>query len=444
MSEVNKALSLERFQAIIREKTISDKDGNFDKEVFSRFLPLLQELYPDAFKVLEAERVNEFGILLRWKGKDSSLKPVVTMAHHDVVDAKDSEWEHPPFAAEVHDGVLWGRGTIDTKCIVSAILESMERLIKEGFVPERDVYFASSNCEEVGGDTMIKIADLFKERNIEPYFVLDEGGAIMKSLPMGIKTPFAMVALSEKGWATVRLTAKSKSAAHGAKATGSSKKSAPSKLVEAVAKLEKTPSEATITPALEEMLRRFAPYVSGVLSFVFKNLWLFRPIVKKAMESNADTAAMIRSTFILTKLETASGTGLVPEEAYAEFRVRIAPQDSFDDLLTHIKNTVGEDIEVEVTNRSDAPRISDFDTEAFDYVEKTVKKVFPEIGVSPFILNAGTDSRHFAPICPRVYRFGAFPLDDDRFATVHGNNERMPLEDYYNMIDFYTELLKGV
>lgn len=444
MTDINKDLALKRFQAIIREKTISDKDGNFDKEVFVRFLPLLQELYPEVFEVVKSERVNDYGILLRWKGKDSSLQPVITMAHHDVVPADESKWEHPPFAAEVHDGVVWGRGTIDTKCIISAILESMERLIKDGFVPERDVYFASSNCEEIGGDTMIKIADLFKERNIEPYFVLDEGGAIMKNLPMGIKTPFAMVALSEKGWATVRLTAKSKTAAHGAKATGASKKSAPSKIVEAVSKLEKNPSKATITPALEEMLGRFAPYVSGLLSFVFKNLWLFRPIVKKAMESNADTAAMIRSTFILTKLQADSGSGAVPEEAFAEFRIRIAPQDKFDDLLEHIKNTVGEDIEVEVTSRSDAPRISDFENDAFSYVEKTINKVFPEIGVSPFILNAGTDSRHFASICPRVFRFGAFPLDDDRFGTVHSDNERMPVEDYYNMIDFYTELLKGV
>ena len=437
MSQITVNEAVSRFQELIKIKTVSAKDGNFDKEEFARFLPRMKELYPDAFSVLEAELINEFGILLRWKGK-TAVSPMVLMAHHDVVSDEGQEWEHPAFEAEIHNDCVWGRGTIDTKCIIAAVLEGINNLAKEGFVPERDIYFASSNCEEVAGDTMPEIVKVFEERGIQPGFVLDEGGAIMSSLPMGIKTPFAMIALSEKGWATLKLTARAKNAAHGAKATNAGDKvSAPVKLIRALGKLEDSPSKATITPALEGMLQSFAPYVSGPLNKVFENVAYLKPIIKKAMESNADTAAMIRSAIIINGYEATPVKG-------ATLKVRIAPQDTLDEILAHIKKVIGKDITVEVTDKSEPPKISDFKTEAFDYIKETVKKVFPDVGVSPFILNAGTDSRHFAKICDKIYRFGAFRLDDDLFATVHSANERMPIKDYLKMVEFYTELMKNL
>ncbi len=444
MSEITVNEAVSRFQELIKVKTVSSKDGNFDKEEFARFLPLLKELYADAFTVLEAELVNEFGILLRWKGKTSS-NPMVLMAHYDVVSDEGQEWKYPAFGAEIHDDCVWGRGTIDTKCIIGAILEGINNLVKEGFVPERDIWFASSNAEEVAGDTMPKIVDLLEERGVQPGFVLDEGGAIMSSLPMGIKTPFAMIALSEKGWATLKLTAKAKNAAHGAKATSAGDKvSAPVKLIKALNKLEDSPSKATITPALEGMLQSFAPYVSGPLNKVFENVAYLKPVIKKAMESNADTAAMIRSAIIINGYEATPVKGATPEIATATVKVRIAPQDTLDEILAHIKKVVGKDITIEVTDKSEPPKISDFRTEAFSYIKETINKVFPEVGVSPFILNAGTDSRHFAKICDKIYRFGAFRLDDDRFSTVHSADERIPIDDYMKMIEFYTELMKNL
>lgn len=444
MSEITVNEAVSRFQQLIRVKTVSAKDGNFDKEEFAKFLPLLKELYPDAFSVLEAELINEFGILLRWKGK-TTVNPMILMAHHDVVSDEGQEWAHPAFAAEIHDDCVWGRGTIDTKCIIAAILEGINNLAKEGFVPERDIYFASSNCEEVAGDTMPKIVEELKKRGVQPGFVLDEGGAIMSSLPMGIKTPFAMIALSEKGWATLKLTAKAKNAAHGAKATSAGDKiSAPVKLIRALNKLDSSPSKATITPALEGMLQSFAPYVSGPLNKVFENVAYLKPVIKKAMESNADTAAMIRSAIIINGYEATPVGGATPETATATVKVRIAPQDTLEEILAHIKKVVGKDISVEVTDKSVPPAISDYKTQAFDYIKETVQKVFPDVGVSPFILNAGTDSRHFAKICDKIYRFGAFRLDDDLFATVHSANERMPVKDFMKMVEFYTELMKNL
>ena len=444
MKEINNEKAISRFQAMIRKKTISQKDAYPYKEEFEGFYQLLEESYPAVFSVVQNLRKGQRGILLKWKGKNEKLDPVILMAHHDVVSDEGQQWKHPAFEGEIHDDCIWGRGAIDTKCLIGGIMEAFEALISEGFTPERDIYFASSDCEEVAGRTMPEIVEWFKENNISPGFILDEGGAIMSKLPMGIKTPFAMVALSEKGWAKLKITARSKSAAHGAKASASDKISAPVKLVRALDALEKNPTKAVITPALEEMLRSFAPYVDGPVGAVLKNIKIFKPAVKKFMEGNADTAAMIRSAINITKIEAGNDKGTVPEEASAILSLKIAPHDTVDGVIEHIKAVIGDEIELEEISRSDPPRISEFKTESFELVKSTVKKVFPDVGVAPFILNAGTDARHFSPICKEIYRFGAFRLDDDLFGTVHGADERMPVKDYLKCIEFYYELIKGI
>ncbi len=442
MAQINKDLALEHFQKIIRAKTVSNKDDEIYKEEFRAFLPLLKELYPETFRVVESQLINEFGILIRWKGKDSSRKPVVLMAHHDVVSDEGQNWQHPAFDAEIIDDVIWGRGTIDNKCIFTAIFEAMEGLIKEGFTPERDIYFASSNNEEVAGETMPEIAKWFEENGVIPEYVLDEGGAIMLELPMGVKIPYAMIALSEKGFAKITLTANSKSATHSAKSV-SNKKSAPERIIDAVNAINKNPTPSTITPALEGMLKAFAPNVDAPLKQVFNNINLLKPIVKKAMESIPDAAAMVRTQITLTSLKAFNEKGTVPDTASATYSVRLAPQDKFDDILAHIKKVVGEDIEIETEKMREAPPISDFHTESFEYIKETVRKVYPHVGVSPFILNAATDSRHFSHLC-NTYRFGAFAINNELFSSVHNEDERLPVGEFKKSIDFYVEFIRGL
>ena len=446
MAEINNQRAVERFQAMLRKRTVSDKDGNFDREVFASYLPMLKEMYPTVFEVVESQLINEFGIVLKWKGKDSSLNPVVLMSHYDVVGDEGQDWKHPAFEAEIHDDVIWARGSIDTKGLLAATLEAMEKLVAEGYTPPRDIYYCSSNCEEVAGDTMSKIVEWFKENNIKPWFVLDEGGAIMEDLPMGIKTPFAMVGVSEKGWSTVKLKATAQGTAPAAKATkNNSKLSAPQKIVKALAALEKSPTRSTITGQLEAMLKNFSPYVGEPLKSILKNIGVLKPAVKKVLETNADTAAMIRTMITLVDIDAKSENGKkIATEATATLRLRIAPQDSLDYIVGHIQKVVGEDIEVTTEDISLPPHISDHNTESFKYIERTIKKVYPHVGVAPFVLNAFTDSRFFAPICPEVYRFGAFTLDNERFDSVHNANERMPVKDYLKAIDFYAEFLKNL
>lgn len=422
--------SIENFQRIIRAKTISEKDGNVDRSVFDAFFPMLKEMYPAAFGAVESQLINEYGILLCWKGKKSGLQPVVLMGHYDVVSDEGQEWVHPAFEAEIHDGYVWGRGSIDNKCVFTGILEAMDRLAKEGFKPERDIYFLASNCEEVAGKTADMAAQWFKENGIRPWFVLDEGGAIMKDIPMGITTPFAMVGVCEKGWATVKIK--------------TSKPKASEKLVDALAKLEKSPMPAQITPTLEAMLGCFGEYVDAPLNVVLKNLSLFKPIVKNFLQSNDQTSGMVRSGYTITSIDAVGENGKIPETATATIKLRIAPHDSFEAMLSNIKSVLGDTVEYEYDNVMNPPAVSDHNTQSFSYIKSVINKVFPNVGVSPFILDAYTDSRSFKHICKEIYRFGAFSLDNKQFASVHGANEKLSVEDFLKSIDFYEELIRGI
>ena len=205
--DFDRELALKRFQDMLRKKTIWPRDSEPDYEEFRSFLPMLKEDYPEVFKALEVNIINDYGILLRWKGT-SDKKPVVLMAHYDVVAVDESSWDHEPFGAEVVDGSIYARGTSDTKCIIAGLLEAVDYQLAHGYLPERDIYFSFTNNEETGGPTTPAIVSWFEENNIEPWFVLDEGGAIINDAPLGVKDEFAMIGVSEKGVANITLKAK--------------------------------------------------------------------------------------------------------------------------------------------------------------------------------------------------------------------------------------------
>ncbi len=437
----NNENAIRHFQEILRVPTISRwTKEETDWSAFDRFLPLLKELYPAVFEHVDCRVVNDYGILLHWKGRNSSLAPALLMAHYDVVPVEGQDWDCPPFVAEIQDGKIYGRGSVDTKCILAAVLEAMEELIRKGHTPEQDIYFASSNCEEVAGDTTPKIVEWFQEQGITPAFVLDEGGAILEKMPMGIKTPFAMIGVAEKGLCNVTIEASGK-AGH---ASLPSKNDATVKLVQALHAIQKKPFQATLTPALKEMLRCFADHVSFGVGLVFRNLWLFGPVVKKVMEGNLDTAAMIRSTAGLTQLSGSDAINVIPEKATASFSVRIAPQDSVADVATHLQMAIGDKAVVHCSNMQEPSPISSHKTASYRYIRDTVTKVYPGVESAPYLMNACTDARHFAGVCEEVYRFAGFVFTEEQRASIHSANEFMPVEAYLKGIDFYKEFLSGL
>lgn len=430
--------ALERFRTVLQQKTIWPRNGEIDYAVFEEFLPLLNKLYPDIMSILESETINEYGILLKWKGKKSELQPVVLMSHYDVVAANESKWTYPPFGAEIHDETIWARGTVDTKCILCALLEAADYLNKKGFEPERDIYFFFTNNEETGGETTPATVKYFVDNNIQPWLVLDEGGAVFDSPALNVKETFAMIGVSEKGVADTIVTV---SGEPGHSSTPS-KNDSTTRLINAVKNIEENPCEAQIPELIRDMFGCIAPYASFVYRIIFANLWLFSGIVKKIMSGGKETSAMLRTTMALTGLKGSDVINIIPNQATATYSVRIAPWDSVKSVTDHIKKYAGDNAEVSVEYSCEPSPISDYKGEAFKTLEAAVHSAYPDVKIAPYLMTGGTDSKHFSRICPNVFRLSGFHFTKESLAGMHGNDEHLSIKDYYAGIDFYIEFIR--
>lgn len=437
--EIDEAAALDHFCRAVRLKTVWPRQGEIDYSQFDAFLPLLRELYPVLFGVLEVNIVNRYGLLLKWKGQ-SAEKPVVLMAHYDVVAADASKWSCDPFCGEIRGGKVWGRGSLDTKCIITALLEAGEGLVKQGYTPQNDVWFSFGNNEETGGDTVPAIVDWLDAHGVKPWFVLDEGGAVVSSPALGVKGDFAMIGVSEKGVCDTILTM------NGMPGHSSTPKDsdATTRLIKAVSDIQAHPFPAKLSDAVKEMLCKIAGYASFPMRLVFGNLWLFKPLVLKIMKGNAETGAMIRSTVALTKLEGSDTINVIPNKAVAGFSVRVAPWDSPDDLMAKIKARAGEHAEVSSEYTVYPSPVSPTGSDAFRLLERTVDAVYPGVPAVPYVMTGGTDSKHFTRICENVYRFGAFRFTTEERAAMHGNDETLSVKSYLDGIQFYYKLLQSI
>ena len=435
--EIDTQKAISDFCLLLQKKTVWPRGEKPDLTQFDAFLPLLKELYPRCFAAFETQTVNEYGILLRWKGKDESKAPVVLMAHYDVVAADESKWTLPPFCGEEHAGYIWGRGAVDTKCIIAALLEASETLLAEGFAPQRDIYFSFTNNEETGGDTTPAVVEWFSARNIRPWFVLDEGGAVVHAPAFGVKKDFAMVGVSEKGVIDAIVNVR------GVPGHSSTPRDTDStyRLIKVCNEIEHHQFEAHLSPATREMLCSIAGYASFGMRLVFANLWLFAPLVKLIMSQNAETNAMLRTTVALTRLRGSDVINVIPTTAQAGFSVRVAPWDTDEKIIKRLRSIAGEHAEITSEYTVEPSPFSPTDNDAFALLAATVDDVYPAVRAVPYVMNGGTDSKHFTKICDNVYRFGGFRFSDEERASMHGNDEKLKTESYLDGIQFYLKLL---
>jgi carboxypeptidase PM20D1 len=428
-----------RFQELLRLPTVWGAElSHPNHKPFDEVIPLLQRLYPLLFKQLELTLINNYGIVLRWKGSDPKLKPIVLMAHHDVVGANPDEWTHPPFEAVVADGRIWARGAVDTKCILSALLEATEALLAEGYQPPRDVYICSSNNEEDMGETFPQMVEFFKGRDIEPLLVLDEGGAIIDEAPLGVSRPLAMVGVAEKGVCSSKLTISSL----GGHASTPSPKDATNKLVVGLSKMLSNPSPAKISPPVAAMLRELAAHSGFGLRLLFGNLWLFGPLVLSLMKGDPETAAMVRTTYALTRLEGSKAHNVIPKSASAVLSIRIDLAESVKIALDRLRSHFNGEVELEPLSTSEPSPVSPYDDEVFAYLHRVIHSVYPQAGIAPYVMNGASDARHIARICPHTYRFGGFMLRAEQRSSVHARDESLDVENYLQGIGFYIEFIR--
>ena len=363
------------------------------------------------------------------------------MAHQDVVPiANPDAWSHDPFAGDIDDTFVWGRGTLDDKQSVLGILEAVEALLAEGFQPRRTVMLAFGHDEEVRGAGARAIVALLRSRDTVPWMVLDEGSILADGIVPGLSRPAALVGITEKGYATLELTVKTE----GGHSSMPPPNTAAGTLARAITALERRPFPSTLSPPVASQLDYLGPEMGFGLRLVMSNRWLLEGAIVDVMSGTKAGRAQLRTTTAVTMLEGSPKENVLPPVAKAVVNFRIKPGDTVATVAQHVRAVVGAEVEVTVRpGASDPPAPSPLDAEPFVVMQRTVAEVFPDAVFAPSLVIATTDARAYAGFADNVYRFAPVPFTKDDLPRFHGVDERIAIADYVAAIGFYARLIEN-
>lgn len=437
--QCNEEKAVSDLAEMVRCRTVSDTDeSKEDEKEFEKFEKLLPVLFPNVYRVCEFQKLGKRSLLFRWKGKDPSVSRVL-MAHYDVVSVEQSLWQKPAFEGIVEDGVLWGRGTLDTKGTLNGIMQAAEQMIKQGFVPQNDVYLAFSGNEETNGYGAPTIVKYFKEKGIRPALVCDEGGAVVDKVFPGVSAPCALIGIAEKGLCNIRFSVEGK----GGHASAPPPHTAVGKLSKACTAVENYPFPARLSKPAKELFDTLGRHSTFVYRLIFANLGLFRGALDAiCKKSGGELNALMRTTVAFTQMNGSKGMNVLPPYADMVANLRIMCGESVEDCVKYLKKIVADDeIGIEVVYGMNPSNVSETEGEAWNLMKKAVSQTWKEALVAPYLMLACSDSRHYSEISDHVYRFSAMALSKEERASIHGNDERIPREKIVRTVEFYLRLI---
>ena len=436
----------QRLAGAVRFPTVSHEKGeNVEAQAFLGLHEYLRTSFPLVHQTLKRETVANYSLLYTWPGRNPGQAPILLLSHMDVVPVEpgtEAKWKRGAFSGDIADGYIWGRGTLDDKVSVMAILEGVELLLARGFQPDRTVLLAFGHDEEVGGNQgAAAIARLLESRGIRPELVVDEGGVIAEGMVPGVTAPVALISTAEKGFVTVELTARAK----GGHSSMPPAHTAIGMVAAAVQKLEENPMPARIAGATRSSFEFLAPELPLTLRTVMGNLWFFGPILESRLTGDPASNARMRTTTAATMIHGGVKENVLPSEAKAWVNFRILPGDSVASVLEHVKETVGPDIAVEVSGpmRTEPSPETSVDSAAFHLLQTTLAQVFPGTLTAPNLLSGGTDTKHYQKLTSTVFRFIPVKIHAEDLARVHGTDERVGVENYAGAVRFYAQFVRN-
>jgi len=444
---IDEKISADHLARSLKFQTISFQDpAQFDHDEFLTLHQYLENTFPRVHSVLDREVVGDFSLLYTWEGQHTSLKPILLMAHMDVVPIEpgtEGDWSQPPFGGEISDGYIWGRGAIDDKASLMGLFEAVEWLLGKDYKPNRTVYLAFGHDEEVGGNHGAHhIAALLKSRDVDLEYVLDEGLAIVYGVLPGISKPVAMVGIAEKGYVSVELSAKVEGG-HSAMPSGDSTIGI---LSGAIHKLIENPMPAKISDPVAQMFDYIGPEMNFLMRLIFANQWLFGGMIKAKLASSPITNATVRTVTSPTVFQAGVKENVLPQEARAIVNFRLLPGDSIAEVMAHIHHTTDDsriDIVSLKSSATEASFVSDTGSPSFALLLETIRQVFPDVLVAPGLMMGGSDSKHYANLSHNIYRFVPFRIGPEDIAMAHGTNERIAVTNYTEIINFYIQLIRN-
>jgi carboxypeptidase PM20D1 len=296
------------------------------------------------------------------------------------------------------------------------------------------VYLAFGDDEELRGTGARSIAALLAERGIRPALVLDEGGAVVEGMLPAVRGPVALIGLTEKGVAAVRLTV---SCAPG-HAAMPPRRSAPGRLARALVRIERHPFPARANPAVRAMGKALAPRLPRALAALAAGPFA-GPLLGLA---GGPPSALVRTTVAVTGLAAGTAHNVLAAEASALLNLRIVPGDTVDSAVTRLRRRIADPlVRIDVLAGDDPPPVSRADGPGWDRLCAAIALGAPGALPVPYLMVQASDSRHYASISDAVYRFRPFGITAARLATIHGADERLEVAELERGVAFYRALL---
>lgn len=418
-------------------------DTPADTVAFTGLHRFVAAAYPLIASKLKKETVSTLSLLYTWQGKSAALKPVILTAHMDVVGVEEPDlWTRPPFSGENDGTYIWGRGTLDDKGEMIMILEAVEKLLAEGYQPERTIYLAFGHDEEIsGGSGAVAIASILKQRGVQAEYLLDEGAAVTLGIVPMISRPVALVGTSEKGKLSVRLTVE----LPGGHSAYPKKESAITVMTKALNHITDNQMKAHIATPVNDFMRYIGPEMPFYSRVIFANRWLFEDVILKIYQMGTTSSALVRTTTAPTIVHSGLKDNVVPSRAEAVVNFRILPGETSADVTQHLKKVIDDDrLKISILKGNNEPRpVSPVHGFGFSCIVKTIGQVYPDAVLAPTMLVVGTDSREYAGICTNIYNFAPIVVNAEDIARMHGLDERIKIEDFNKGIVFYYQLLKN-
>lgn len=413
-----------------------------DADRFLHYHQVVKEMFPLIDKKLEKIEIEGYSFLYKWKGKNQTKKPILLIGHSDVVPITKDGWTKDPFSGDYDGERVHGRGALDNKSSFYAFMQAVEDLLKDGFVPEVDVYLGSASDEEIAGVGAVRIMKYLKERNVRLALVLDEGGAIITGVLPTLKAPFAVVGILEKGFANLEFV----KTGIGGHASTPSKNTPLVQIAKFITEVEKKkPLKKKFIPEVQTMFECMAPYMSFSYRLLFANFWLFKPLLTRLLPAVSPYgAAILGTTFAFTMAEGSSAPNVIPTKAKVIVNIRTHPiQDITSSLKVFNKIASKYGITGTMIKGAEATKKVDMNSKGYLYLTEMIKRIFPDIGIAPYVITGRTDAREFEEISDCTIRFAPTRMTNEDLKGIHGINESVAINSVIEAIHFYKELLKN-
>jgi acetylornithine deacetylase/succinyl-diaminopimelate desuccinylase-like protein len=384
---------------------------------------------------------NRAQLIARIRGS-GSRRPVILLAHMDVVGVEAGSWTRGPFAGEIRDGYLYGRGAIDDKGMLAANLMTMlllkRMLSRSGETLLRDVVFIATSDEEAGGEWGMGWLVAHHPQMLDAEFALNEGG---RTRIIGAGRTYLAVQSAEKISHVVTITA----LGSGGHAAIPLPDNAIFRLGRALDQLSRYEEPVMLTETTRQFFSRLAEIwpnaveKKAMVDLVAADATHAREAAH-VLSSTPVFNAVLRNGISPTVLEGGKQFNVIPDSAGAVLNVRTLPGQSIDDVVERMRSAVTEPgVKIDVTQRGEEAPASDTDTEMFRAIAGAASELDPKIAVVPYLSTGVTDSARLRRLGVNAYGILPFPMTQSDEQRMHGNDERIPLESLH----FGTRLIYG-